>query len=376
VSDAPEGDVTLAVDGANLAHDRRGMGRLARGVLRAVAERGDVAVVLLADRRAHRRALAEEFPYPVAATATAARAGRYDVVWYPFNGMRYRAAAPALVSVHDAFAFTAAHREPIARWREQRPIRRAARTATRLLTISTWARDELVRTLGVSVERIAVIHPSPDPFWFPADGDALPPGIAGSRYALFVGPGEARKNVRLAIEACARALRAPDELLVIAGTLAPRDRTFARTLGLRAGEIDASDATLRALYRNAEVVLVPSLAEGFGLVAIEAMACGAAVIAADATALPEATGGAALLLDPHDPRLWAGSVRALFDEPQRLAALRERAATRFAFADRTAYGRATLALLRDLARRGGSRPSPNDIVDQRRETALKWFGTE
>ena len=343
--------IVLAVDAANLAHDRRGMGRLARGTLRAVAETGDVDVVLLADKRADRRALADEFPYPVEPTANAARRGRFDVVWFPFNGMRYRAHAPTLASIHDAFAFTYPARDPVARLRERRPMRRAARAATRLLAISTWARDDLARVLRIPRDRFSVVAPSPDPFWFPDGGDALPAGLERARFALFVGPSEARKNVRLAIEACARALRPPDEGLVIVGTLSADDRAFARARGVRAGEIEASDEVLRALYRHAELVLVPSLAEGFGLVAIEAMACGAAVIAADATALPEATDGAAVLLDPHDPGLWAGAIRTLFDDPARLAALRERATNRFAFADRTAFGRATLALLRDLAAR-------------------------
>ena len=342
--------VRLAIDAGNLAVDRRGMGRLARGVLRAAAESGDLDIVLLADRRDHREALAAEFPYAIANTTTAARRDRYDVVWFPFNGMRFRSHAPSLVSIHDAFAFSLPHREPIARTREQRPIRRAARDATRVLAHSSWARAEIERHLHVARDRIATIAPSPDPFWFPEGGDVVPAGIAGSRFALFVGPSEARKNVRVAIDACARALRDPDEMLVIAGALSPQDRAYARARGVRAGEIEASDTVLRALYRNAEFVLVPSLAEGFGLVAMEAMACGAAVLAADASALAESTGGAAVLIDPRDVGMWAGAIRTLLDDRARLAALRERATTRFAFADRTSYGRSLTALLRELAR--------------------------
>ena len=340
----------LGLDAGSLAVDRRGMGRLARGVLRAAAERGDIEIVLLADRREHREALALEFPYPIAATKSAARRDRYDVVWFPFNGARFSTSAPSLVSLHDAFAFSLPHREPIARAREQGPIRRAVRDATRVLAHSTWARDEIEHHLHVDRDRIATIAPSPDPFWFPAGGDALPAGIAGCRFALFVGPSEARKNVRVAIDGCARAMREPGEMLVIAGTLSPQDRAYARARGVRAGEIEASDTVLRALYRNAEIVLVPSLAEGFGLVAMEAMACGAAVLAADAAALPESTDGAAALIDPRDVGTWAGAIRTLFDDPSRLAALRDRATTRFAFADRTAYGRAVTSLLRELAR--------------------------
>ena len=346
---ARAGGPTLAIDAANLARDHRGMGRLARGVVRAIVEAGDIDVVLLADKRDDRRALAVEFPHAIASTSTAAQRGRYDVVWFPFNGMRYAALAPTLVSIHDAFAFTHSARDVVARAREVRPMRRAARRATRLLTISIWARGELARELRVASERFSVIAPSPDPFWFPAGGDAMPPGIAGTRFALFVGPSEARKNVRLAIDACARAFRSPEERLVIVGALSPADRAYARERGVPAGEVDAGDHLLRALYRHAEVVLVPSLAEGFGLVAIEAMACGAAVVASNTSALPEATGGAAALLDPRDVGMWAGAIRTIFDDRERREALRERATTRFAFADRTAFGRATLALLRDVA---------------------------
>ena len=163
--------VRLAVDAESLAVDRRGMGRLARGVLLAAAESGDIDIVLLADRRDHRDSLAAEFPYAVAATKTAARRDRYDVVWFPFNGMRYAASAPTLVSIHDAFAFSLPHREPIARAREQRPIRRAARDATRVLAHSSWARDAIEGHLHIARDRIATIAPSPDPFWFPAGGD-------------------------------------------------------------------------------------------------------------------------------------------------------------------------------------------------------------
>ncbi len=343
----------LAVDATNLARDRRGMGRIARGVLRAaLAERG-VGLTLLVDRRADAQAVRTEFPgAAVRPTGSARRENRYDVVWFPFNGMRFASAAPAVVTMHDAFAFTEPHRERVARWREQAPIRRAARRATRIVTDSEWSRGEIARELGLPAGSIAVIGPSPDSFWFPAAGDRLPPPLEAARFVLLVGAGEARKNARLALEAAALALRPPGEVLAIVGKLSEPERDFARRLRVPAGEIAAGDRLLRALYRRAELVLVPSLAEGFGLVAIEAMACGAAVVASDTSALPEATGGAALLLDPCEPVRWATAVRALLDDPAELAALRARAAARFASADRSASSRATLELLRDVARHG------------------------
>jgi glycosyltransferase involved in cell wall biosynthesis len=344
----------VAIDAINFVRDRRGMGRLARPVLRAAREDDRFEVTLLADKPGDRRALRTEFPgASLRSTASARRAGRYDVVWFPFNGMRYSVAAPALVAINDAFAFTQAHPERIARLREQSPIRRAAREASRIVTISKWSRSEIARELGLSLERIEVIVPAPDPFWYPGNGDVLPDALEGSRFALLVGAGEARKNVRLALEACARAFDRPDELLAIVGRLNDDDRAFAHSLGLRAGEISASDPMLRALYRRASVVLVPSFAEGFGLVAVEALACGAPVLAADAAALPEATAGAATLLDPSDTAAWARAIRSLFDDESAAAAARAGAIARFASIDRNAPVRRTLALLDEIAIRGG-----------------------
>ncbi len=342
----------VAIDAANLARDRRGLGRIVRPVVTAACDDPRFTVTLLADRAADVRELRSTFPAAaVAPSRTARRTGRYDAVWFPFNGMRYPAAAPALVSVADAFAFTEPHPDRVARFREQAPIRRAARAAARIVTISAWSRQEIARELVLPPERIAVVPPAPDPFWTPGTGGgALPAALAGRRFALVVGVREARKNARLALEACARALRGEDELLVIVGDLSAVDRAFARSRGLRCGEITPSDGTLRALYREAAVVLVPSLAEGFGLVALEAMACGTPVLAANAAALPETTGGAAVLLDPGDPEAWAREIRALLDDGERAALLRSGGLAFVAGADPAGPALALLKLLDELAR--------------------------
>jgi alpha-1,3-rhamnosyl/mannosyltransferase len=90
-----------------------------------------------------------------------------------------------------------------------------------------------------------------------------------------------------------------------------------------------TEAALPALYAHAEVLAMPSLYEGFGLPCVEAMACGTPVVAADRAALPEACGGAALLVDPHDPDAFAAALlEAAGPERERLAAAgRARAAS-------------------------------------------------
>ena len=76
-----------------------------------------------------------------------------------------------------------------------------------------------------------------------------------------------------------------------------------------------NDGELRALYEGAACFLFPSRYEGFGLPAIEAMACGCPVVAARAGALPEECGEAALLCDPASPGEFAAAVARLLDEP-------------------------------------------------------------
>jgi glycosyltransferase involved in cell wall biosynthesis len=341
--------VRLAVDASNLARDRRGMGRFVRSVLRAALSEADIELELLSLRRGDDAAIAAGLPGVRVRACSAAKArGRYDAVWYPWNGVRFPAAAATLVTIYDAFAFDEPARGWIARRREQEPIRRAARTARQISTISQWSRERIVARLGVDRERIAVVPLAPDAFFFPGSGEGLPETLRGRRYALLVGAREARKNARLALEACAGAL-GPGETLVVVGELASADARLAKRLRLSLGNIAAGDETLRALYRDATVVLVPSFAEGFGLVGVEALACGAPVLAANSSALPEALEGLAPLLDPHDPGVWAREIRRVFDEPAYANALRARGVARFAYADRNAPARATLGLLRELA---------------------------
>jgi alpha-1,3-rhamnosyl/mannosyltransferase len=236
-------------------------------------------------------------------------------------------------------------------------MRRAAREASLVMTISTWSRAEIARELGLDPAAIEVVPPAPDPIFTPDLGDPPPEMLADRRFALLIGVREPRKNARLALEACALALRPSGELLVVVGELAQAERDFARARGLRVEELAPSDPVLRSLYRNAAVVLVPSLAEGFGLVAVEAIACGAPVLAAAAAALPEATAGAAALLDPADSAAWARAIRALFDDAELAARARAASLARAALFDRTEPVRRVLALLDEVACGGRPRTS-------------------
>jgi glycosyltransferase involved in cell wall biosynthesis len=318
--------VKLAVDALNLRRDRRGMGRIVRGVLRAAEESGTDFTLIENLRDAKRTC--------------------YDAIWYPWNGIRFSPHAPSLVHIHDTFALHETGLNWIARRRVQAPIFRAVREATRIATDSEWSRAQIERELGVGGERITVIPLAPEPFFCAGDsGAALP----ARPYVLMVGAGEPRKNARLLIEAFSEAFPQRDVTLVVAGSLAEDAARDAAERGTRIVRETPDDERLRALYRSAACVAVPSLAEGFGLVVVEAQACGAPVLASNASALPEAAGEAAILLSPHDVAAWRDALRGVVRDHDVASRLRALGAARWDRAARDAPARAILAVLHDLA---------------------------
>ncbi|MFQ5946473.1 MAG: glycosyltransferase family 4 protein, partial [Anaerolineae bacterium] len=129
-----------------------------------------------------------------------------------------------------------------------------------------------------------------------------------SPYILYLGNFKPHKNLPRLLRAYARldeSLRAAYQLVLAGGDgiYRPALEDLARSLGV-AGRVvfpgQVEDRDLPALYSGCTLFALPSLEEGFGLPALEAMACGAPVVASDRAALPEVVDGAALLIDPED----------------------------------------------------------------------------
>jgi glycosyltransferase involved in cell wall biosynthesis len=320
------------------------MGRYVRAVLRDLAERPAIDLTLLVREpqaaAAYRAIAGKRVAVGPLAAARSKRA--FDRVWYPWNGIRFAAAAPALVTINDDFAFAYPARGFIARRREQGPIRRALRRAARFATISTWSRDVLAARFGIASERFTVLPLAPDPFFTPG----YEPSPIDETFVLAVGTGEARKNVAFLIAAMERAFESGEVALVLVGET---DADLARRL--RDVRIPVrmlprvDDTALRQLYRTAAVVAVPSLAEGFGLVAAEAQACGAAVLAANTSALPEAVGEAGITADPNDVGAWSSALQRLLSNPSLRADYGARGAARWAGASVRSTTDALLAAL-------------------------------
>ncbi|MFV0317021.1 MAG: glycosyltransferase [Microthrixaceae bacterium] len=160
--------------------------------------------------------------------------------------------------------------------------------------------------------------------------DALPAGLGnpGVDYLLVVGTVETRKNHALALDLF-EAL-APDHRnlhLVVVGRYGWGAESELRRLeGTRSGRVggndarlhwfpDAGDAVLESLYSRAHTVLVPSLAEGFGLPVVEALLRGVPVVASDSAGLRQAGGDAAFYLDPADLQAWVGEMSHRLTDP-------------------------------------------------------------
>lgn len=323
----------VALDATYQRQPFGGITRYARQLTSALRDRQDVDVVEIGGGPPEKRGSVRK---RVVAIGT-------DLLWHPLVG-RLRAAAvgadifhslgfkgpltrgrlPIAVTVFDLVPIM--YREFSPGWRREYDAvtqKRKARVADRVLCISEDTASDVVRLLGVAPERVRVTPLGVDPSFFEPVLGAPP---VAEPYVLFVGSEQPRKNLeRLEKAVAILRSRGQPHVLVTAGAdswgRVDIGDTFVRKLG------KVSDDELRRLYAGAACLAIPSLHEGFGLPALEAMAVGTPVVAADTAALPEVTGGAAVLVDPLDIEDIAdGLERAITERDTLIAAGRRRAA--------------------------------------------------
>lgn len=226
---------------------------------------------------------------------------------------------PLVVTVYDLSFLRYPQLLPAARRRYlQLLTRHTCQRARRVIAISQSTAADLADLLDVPPERIDIALPGVDHDRFRplpgADIDNFRRRVGlPERFWLFIGTLEPRKNLVTLLEACARL--SPRLPLVIAGgqgwDYAEIYATVER-LGLKdevhfPGYLPADDLPL--WYNCAEVFVYPSLYEGFGMPVLEAMACGAPVIVADASSLPEVAGVDGTCLPPTDVDAWADALQ-------------------------------------------------------------------
>jgi glycosyltransferase involved in cell wall biosynthesis len=222
-----------------------------------------------------------------------------------------------------------------------------ARRATRIIAVSQATAQDLQELLAVPAVKVDVVPSGPGlaPVAAPTPEPQLRAtlGLGPGPLVLSVSARRPHKNLARLIEALGRV---PGAELVLPGYPTAFDddlRDDARRAGVaeRVHLCDwVDDAQLEGLYRAATCLAFPSLAEGFGLPVLEAMARGLPVACSSVSALPEVAGDAALLFDPYNIDAIAGAVATLLDDEalrSRLAARGREQAARFTW-ERTAVG--------------------------------------
>ena len=275
----------------------------------------------------------------------AARQLSPDLLWVPHYNIPLAWRGRLLVTVHDLahLALPEVFGRGARRVYACLTFAAVRRRAAGLLYVSRFSREEFHRLVGSPRGVEWVVPNGVDREWFAASR----PAPAERPYFVYVGNVKPHKNLVRLLEAFATVAPELPHDLVLAGrrrgflTGDPEVARRAEGLGERVrftGFLETEE--LRRAVAGAAALVLPSLYEGFGLPAIEAMACGRPVLAARAGALPEVCGDAALYCDPLDPRDIAAGLRRLASDSglaSRLAAAGAERARRFDW-DETAAG--------------------------------------
>ncbi len=326
-------------------------------LLQALAELGEPGIdaILYVNRRFRSAypGIMKRFPTRVAPVSGSSRIVRVlaESTWLAYRSRRDEIAfihhaggtmpavrpVPGIVTLHDLQPMTHPERfgfvkRTYIRWIAPRSLRSAVAVAC--LTKFT-ARDAVDRA-GVRADRVHIV-----PCGVDSSAEAPDPvvrnsvleryGLDGRRFVLYPAITYAHKNHEMLVASFARVCGdRPDTMLVLTGGSGPNEEVVQAAIdayGLRGrvvrpGRIAESD--LDVLYRSASMLAFPSLYEGFGLPALEAMSRGCPVIASRVGGLPEVTGNSAVVLDPFDTAGWVTAMADLFDHPSRCLELSRR----------------------------------------------------
>ena len=242
---------------------------------------------------------------------------RADLYHSAYIVMPYLPGAPTVLTVYDLIPLlfpeqSSGRARLIARWAN----RLALRVARRALAISEATRADYIRHLGVRPDKIVTVPLAADSM-FTTVFSSQSSVFSSQPYILYLGSNKPHKNLVRLVEAWDIAnckLQIANRKLVIAGAWDaryPEAKQRVAELGLADKVIflgPVAEADLPVLYGGAQLFVFPSLYEGFGLPALEAMACGTPVVCSNTSSLPEVAGDAALLVDPLNVNALAATI--------------------------------------------------------------------
>jgi glycosyltransferase involved in cell wall biosynthesis len=254
--------------------------------------------------------------------------------------------APGVVLIHDASVFLLPQYHTLLRRLGRSSLLPAvARRSRAIVTLSETSRAALADVLGISPEKIHVVHGAAPPEFGKVQDEQVLDSVREkyslpSEFILTVGTLEPRKNLARLVRAWGRLRRdGYPHKVVLVGPPGWHMHELEKEVSawpddvIKLGYVPTKD--LPPLYSLATVFAYPSLYEGFGLPAVEAMACGTPVLAGNRGALPEVCGDAASLVDPMSDDELTESLRTLLDDQGLRQGLRARGlerARRFAWA--------------------------------------------
>ena len=202
------------------------------------------------------------------------------------------------------------------------------RRVARVVANSEYTRQRVLERYGLPEEKVVTCHFAQDERFVPAPAEELEwfrrEQKLPERYLLYLGSLEPRKNLTTLSAAWKRtSARTEDVKLLVAGGAGRKEVFNAMNSGAEALKDPTiyrlgyfSDEHLPLLYGGADAFVLPSLAEGFGLPVLEAMACGKPVICSDTTALPEIAGRAARLVPPLEVEAWTEAIDSVVSDPE------------------------------------------------------------
>jgi len=290
-----------------------------------------------------------------------AMARRVNVFHGPLNVAPLTVRSPTVVTVHDLAFLRYPSQLPRARRAYMLAATRlSVRAADRVIAVSERTASDLIQWLQITDDRITVIPEAASPRIERITGTSL--DVFRMRcgldrpYVLAVGTLEPRKNLPFFLHAFAAVASRIPHQLVLVGPEGWMTEEFYRTLeNLNLGDRVrltgfVSDRELGGWYSGADLFVFPSLYEGFGLPAVEAMKCGAPLLVANSSCFPEVVGDAGMLVPPTDERAWTEALVTILTDRSLNDRFREQSlarANRFSW-ERTASE--TLHVYREIAR--------------------------